>query len=176
VQNPPSGPTDPLPPEPLPKTTPPAGNPPPEPPAGPAPADLAPAVSGLKLSRASFRKGKGTTIGFRLNEAAQVKLSFERKLAGRRVRGRCVKPPAGRRANCTRYLRVRTRLSLSGKAGANAVVLRARSLPAGRYRLTLVATDATGKHSVPARTSFRLLASVSEARAKSALTAVRSWL
>ena len=62
------------------------------------PTNLAPALTKLKLSHASFRKGKSTTISFRLSEAAKVTLSFERKQSGRRVHGRCVKLAKGKRA------------------------------------------------------------------------------
>jgi hypothetical protein len=45
----------------------------------------------------------------------------------------------------------------------------------GRYRLTLVATDATGKRSAAARTSFRLLDSVAASQAAVVRAAVLGW-
>ena len=166
-----------------PSETPPSGNPPSgNPPTGnPRTANLAPALSKLKLSQASFRKGKATTISFQLSEAAKVVLSFERKLDGRRVRGRCVKPAKGARPNCTRYSRLRTTLSMQGKAGANSLVFRGRlsrtrALAVGRYRMTLVATDATGKKSTAARASFRLLDSAAVAQARAVRSVVLGWL
>ena len=141
----------------------------------------APALTKLKLSRATFRKGGSTTIGFRLSEAAKVVFSFERKLAGRRVRGRCGKPAKGARPNCTRYALLKSTLSMRGKAGANSLVFRGRlsrtrSLPVGRYRLKLVATDATGKKSRAARVSFKLLDSAPVAQARAVRAVVLGWL
>jgi hypothetical protein len=177
VDNPEPPPTDSVPPVPKPTppvTTPPAGNPPPSQP--PAPANAAPAISRLKLSPAKFRRGAGTTIGFRLSEAARVTVSFERKLPGRRVRGRCVKPAEGRRSNCTRYVALKTKLRLQGRAGPNVVALRARAFAIGSYRLTVLATDPAGKRSAPARESFRLLASPPKRAVKIVRAALLSWL
>jgi hypothetical protein len=166
-----------------PAETPPSGNPPTgNPPTGDPPTqDLAPALSKLKLSRASFRKGKSTTIGFQLSEAAKVVLSLERKLTGRRVHGRCVKPAKGARPNCTRYSRLKSTLSVQGKAGANSLVFRGRLsrtrvLAVGRYRMTLVATDTTGKKSGATRVSFQLLDSASVAQARAVRSVVLGWL
>jgi hypothetical protein len=176
VDNPDPGPVDPLPPQPLPKPPPPGGQPPAAGPTIPvAPANVAPGFSRLKLSRASFREGKSTKLSFGLTEAARVIVSFDRSLAGRRVRGRCVKPTPGRRSNCTRVVPMKTKLTLRGKAGTNTVVLRARGFAPGRYVVKLQATDATGKRSGVARTGFRLLESASKKRAKGALAAALSW-
>ena len=146
-----------------------------------APVNLAPKLSGVELSRASFRKGGSITIGFRLSEAAKVALSFERKLSGRRVRGRCVRAPKGTRTNCTRYSKLKPRLAVEGKAGANRLVFRgrlsrSRVLAVGRYRLSLVATDATGKRSAASRVSLRMLDSPTVARARSVRAVVLGWL
>jgi hypothetical protein len=143
--------------------------------------DVAPTLSRLKLSQATFRKGKSTTISFRLSEAARVKLSFERKLSGRRVRGRCVKPAKSARPNCTRYSKLRTTMTLQGKAGTNRLVFRGRLsrtavLSVGRYRLTLVATDATGKKSAAGQLSFKLLERASTAQARAVRAVVLGWL
>ena len=147
----------------------------------PASPNPAPVLSRLKLSQATFRKGKPTTISFRLSEAAKVALSFERKLDGRRVRGRCVKPATGLRPNCTRYSRLKTGLTVRGKAGTNTVVFRGRLsrskvLAVGRYRLTLVATDSTGKKSSARQVGFRMLNSVSVAQARAVRAVVLGWL
>jgi hypothetical protein len=140
------------------------------------PENAAPAISALKLSASTF--SKRTTLSFRLSEAAQVTLSFERKLPGHRVGGKCVAPAKRGRPRCTRYSGVRTTLTLRGKAGANTTYLRGRlsrtrSLAPGRYRLTLLATDSEGKRSAPATTGFRL---VSPAPSRAALleAAIRS--
>jgi hypothetical protein len=148
----------------------------PDNPSGPGnpggPGNLAPSVSRLKASPARVRKGKLTRISFRLSEPARVSVVFDRKLPGRRVRGRCAKPRKGLRANCTRYVRARTKLSVQGKAGANSIGFRGRGLAPGRYRLTLVAKDPSGRASRAARLNFRLLAS---RRSVAARAAVLSW-
>jgi hypothetical protein len=181
VDNPDPPPTDSVPPVPQPKTQPPTegatggGSPIGGP--GPASPNVAPAITRVKLSRATLRKGADTRISFRLSEAAKLTLTFERKLNGRRVRGRCVKPTGGKRPNCTRYTPAKA-VKFQAKAGANSLLLRARlfrTLAVGRYRLTLVATDATGKRSAAARTGLQLLKSANQARTKSALAAVLSW-
>jgi hypothetical protein len=141
---------------------------------------VAPAFRKLKLSPARFRRGKLTTISFRLSEPARVVLTFERKLAGRRSHGHCVKPRKGARTNCMRYVRVGGGLTMQGKAGANAVgfrgrLSRKRLLALGSYRLTLLAKDAAGNWSTPATASFKLLASASSSRERAARAAVLGW-
>jgi hypothetical protein len=129
----------PIPPEPTPKTTP-TRRPTPTP--TPKPADPKPVIKRLKLSATRLRKGRSIKISFRLNEAAKVTLNFERRLTGKR----------------TRYARVKGTLKVKGKAGANRVTFRGklgkRWLRAGRYRLTLVAKDASGDRSKPLRATF----------------------
>ena len=134
-------------------------------------------VSKLKLSRSTFRKGSklpkasakkvktGTTISFSLSEASKVKLSFESIKKGRKVGKKCRKPTAKNRKRkaCKRYVKVKTAVSLTGKAGTNKVAFQGRltrrkSLRPGRYRLTVTATGASGKASKPVRKNFRLLA------------------
>ena len=136
--------------------------------------------SRFRLTPATFRQGGLTTISFRLTEAAKVRVSFEQKLPGRRAGGRCVKPRKGTRSNCTRYVRIRTTMTINGKAGANTVsfrgkLSRSRKLAPGRYRVTLVATDATGKRSTAARANLRLLERASKRRTRPATAVALSW-
>ena len=86
----------------------------------------APAVKRVRLAGASVR--------FRLSEAATVRLRIEKRKNGR-------------------YVKVRT-LTSSGTAGKNSVAL-GRALPAGRYRVTAVATDAAGNASAAKRFAVR---------------------
>jgi galactose oxidase-like protein len=135
---------------------------PPTKPTQPTKPDVSPKVTRLKLSLGSFRKGRSTTISFRLNEAARVSLSVEAKLRGRRVDGRCVKPSKHKRANCSRWVKVRGGMTFSGAAGANKLTFRGklgkRSLATGSYRLTLLAKDSGGDWSNPVSAGFKLLA------------------
>jgi hypothetical protein len=151
----------------------------PQPPGGggnpPPPQDItAPDVTGLALSRTRFRLGgalpkvaavrTGTSIRFRISEAATIRLRFRRLVPGRLVRGRCVKPTRLNRSRrrCTRVLPVRGSVSLPVQAGARRIRFAGRlskrqSLKPGRYRLILTARDAAGNVSTPDRARFRLL-------------------
>jgi hypothetical protein len=73
-------------------------------------------------------------------------VSFERRRTGR-----------PRRA--IRYARLRTKLTLRGKVGPNGVTFNARrrGFKVGRYRLTAVATDPSGKRSASVRAGFRVV-------------------
>ncbi len=116
----------------------------------------APVISGARLDRRSFRRNasarvkapRGVNITASLSEAAALQLTVERAAAGRRSRGACVPPTRTRRTPaCTRWLAAGT-ITSTGTAGENRLrftgIVGARSLAAGRYRLTLVATDAAG--------------------------------
>ena len=120
---------------------------------------FAPARFGL--ARAASRRGgrakRGTSIRFHLSAAAKVTISFARVLSGRRSGGRCVAPTrklAKHRA-CRRYHRVGT-ITVQRRAGNRSVRfsgrLRGRWLARGRYRATIVARTANGRHSA-ARTA-----------------------
>jgi hypothetical protein len=138
------------------------------------PPDLAPAISRLKLSSASFRKS--ATISFRLSEAAKVTLSFERKLRGHKRRGKC-SASTKRGARCTLYRRAGSKIKVDASAGVNTLRLGRRGMPAGSYRLTLVAVDSTGKHSPAMRTGFHLIgAAPHSTRAPVVEAAIRSVL
>jgi plastocyanin len=102
----------------------------------PPPADTtAPALSGLKATggkkckpRAKRCHGRPTTVRFGLSEDAQVKVAAGGK----------------------------TRTTVAGRSGANSVKLSTKKLPPGKYTLSLVATDAAGNASPPARQSVKV--------------------
>lgn len=156
VNNPPP-PKEPPPVE-VPKATqpPPRLAPPVAPPAAPVtpprvqvPPNAAPRIARLKLA--------GTRLSFRLSEAARVRVTFERRRPSRRGRA-------------TRYSRLRTSLTLRGRAGANSVRFdaRRRGFRVGSYRLTALARDARGKRGPAARAGFRVVAVKSSRRARRA--------
>jgi FG-GAP-like repeat len=107
-----------------------------------------PVLSGLKLSRKRFKVGRkptarsaakaGTKIRYRLSEAATVRLTIQR------------------RGKKKKYV-----LRRKGKSGANSVAFSGRvgkkRLRAGRYRLTVTATDAAGNVSAKRTLRFRIV-------------------
>jgi virginiamycin B lyase len=152
----------------------------------PAPAQLisaiAPAISKLRLSPKRFRVGKagtpvaaqkrrrgkpvpvGTKIRFTLADAATVRMSFERKVRGKRVGKRCVSKKLRARSHkpCRRWTRwARAIVRENRPAGAQAIPFSGRSgrkaLKPGSYRLTAVATDSRGNQSKPTRVSFNVV-------------------
>ena len=94
-----------------------------------------------RVVRSRFAK-KGTTIAFKLSEAARVVFSVQTILRTKRY-GKAV------------------RFAMKAKAGANKKKFSGRigkkALKPGRYRLTLVATDAAGNRSAPKRLTFRVV-------------------
>jgi hypothetical protein len=84
-------------------------------------------VEGLRMERGKLR--------LRLSDAATLRIRIDKTQNGQ-------------------FRRVRT-LKRAGKEGQNALSL-GRTPAAGRYRVTVVATDADGNRSAPKRIRFRL--------------------
>jgi putative CocE/NonD family hydrolase len=136
----------------------------------------APSVSAFRLSPPTFavgsaptavaarrrRAARGTRARFRLSEAATVRLTIARRLAGRRVGRRCLAPSARRRRArpCTRLKRAGT-LRRRANYGANGFAFSGRigrrALTPGRYQVALTATDAAGNTSRPATRPFAIV-------------------
>jgi hypothetical protein len=139
------------------------------PPPGPALDRTAPSLAGLSAKPRSFRTRRragvaaGTTVRFRLSEAATVRLGLERATTGRRVGGGCVRQTRSNRSRraCVRYVVVRGVLIKKLLAGAARVRfdgrLGGKRVASGRYRLVLVATDAAGNASPARRAAVRVL-------------------
>jgi hypothetical protein len=121
-----------------------------------------------KVFRAAGRGGSvapgpgGTTVRFRLSQAASVTFRVQRAQRGRLVGGRCVAPRRsnrGRRA-CVRYVTLRGSFTVAGKVGANAFHftgrLRNRRLAPARYRLAAQARNSLGASAVRA-VRFRIV-------------------
>jgi hypothetical protein len=115
-----------------------------------SPDRLAPRIEALRLRatrlRAPASRGplpRSTRVSYRLSEASTARFTLHRSVR-------------------SRYRRVPGSLSRRAVRGANRVVLRTRfagrNLRPGRYRLTLVATDAAGNRSSPKRVAFRIVA------------------
>jgi Bacterial Ig domain/WD40-like Beta Propeller Repeat len=120
-----------------------------------------PRITRLKISAKRWRIGGklasvsrtpvGTTISFRLSEAARTTVAFQRKLAGRRVGGKCVKQTSANRTRkaCARFVGAGQLPSFAGKARINRVrfqglLRRGKRLPPGTYRVVVRARDAAG--------------------------------
>lgn len=116
-----------------------------------APETTAPVVSALKVPSRVTRRA-AIVAGFSLSEQAKVEVVLHRALSGRGVPCK-----VGRRTGkrCTIYRRViRIAPGALQSAGARTITVRARTakrLPAGTYRVTLIATDAAGNASAPVR-------------------------
>jgi hypothetical protein len=135
----------------------------------------APVFLSAKLTRRVFKvdpRGKaekpvagakrGTAFRYTLSEAARVVFEIERVAPGRKVGRRCRKPSRAnsRKRACKRYVSPR-RFAAAAKAGRNTKKFSGkigrRALRPGRYRATLVATDADGNASRPKRLAFRVV-------------------
>lgn len=155
----------------------PAGPEPPAPPgrapAGPQPDRTPPVVSGLALSRSVFSvdprgraSANGTTLRFRLSEAARTAITVSRLSRGRRISGRCRRPTRRNRSRpgCLRATKLRT-FTVAGRTGRNSVPFsgkirsrgRVRLLKPGRYRLTVRARDAAGNRGKSQALRFRVV-------------------
>ena len=105
---------------------------------------------------------RGTRFRYSLSEAARVVFTIGRSMPGRRVGRRCVKVTRSNRGRrkCKRFPAV-GRFAQSASAGANTKRFSGRigrrSLRPGRYRATLVATDAAHNASRPRRLAFRVV-------------------
>ncbi|HET8956326.1 MAG TPA: Ig-like domain-containing protein [Solirubrobacterales bacterium] len=120
-------------------------------------------LAGGKLASVA-RLPVGTTISFRLSEAARSTVAFQRAQPGRRVGGKCAKPTAANRDRkaCVRYVSAGKLPSFAGKAGANRVkfqglLSRGKSLAAGTYRVVVSARDAAGNAAKKNGPSFTIV-------------------
>jgi hypothetical protein len=118
------------------------------------------ARSGASVARKRRRTPIGTTVSFVLSTDATVTFRAQRAKKGRIRGGKCMKPSRRARGRrCTRYVVVRGRFRVAGKAGKNRLKftgrIAKRRLARGRYRL--VATpSAAGKKGAAARASFKI--------------------
>jgi hypothetical protein len=148
------------------------------PPAGPADA-TAPVVQAVSASpnvfrvdrrgtseaavTAAKRRPKGTTLRYSLSEAATALFTVRRAAPGRRAGKRCVAPTRATRRGrrCVRYV-LAGRFAVASAAGSNkhrfSGRIGTRTLRPGRYRTTLVATDAAGNRSTARRLRFTVVA------------------
>ena len=134
-----------------------------------------PTIGRLEQSHRRWREGSrlatlsrkrppvGTTFRVTLDVPAQLTLTFARLRSGRRSAHKCVPPTRRNRYHhsCTRAIRAGTLTLPDGHSGLDKIGFQGRlskrtRLASGRYRLTIVGTDAGGKSA--ARTiKFRIM-------------------
>lgn len=134
-------------------------------------------ASGIKLKPRKQRKATASSSAtvksapkrakarYSLSEPAAVVFTVERKVAGKKVGGKCRKlkkgqKPAGKR--CALWVRTGKKLKQEGVAGANvksftAKSIRKKGLKPGAYRIVGVATDAAGNASPLAVAGFKVV-------------------
>lgn len=132
---------------------------------GAGPADVVrPKLSLAHVTRKAIRRRAGVTnLRFTVSEPAALAVKVEKLVAGRRSGGRCVKATEKLRRRgakaCTRAVKVTT-LQRAKVEGVTSIRLTTRinrsTLGAGRYRLTLVATDAARNASVAVKVGLRV--------------------
>ena len=96
----------------------------------------APVILSASVKPKTFKRRRGTTFRYKLSEAAKVAFTIQRKKGKRYVKAK--------------------KFSKASKAGANKRKLVTRKLKPGRYRATLVATDAANNRSKAKRLTFRI--------------------
>lgn len=145
--------------------------------APPSPAPRLPSLSAVSMTNRTFAPGRastpltgvtsraharGTTFLFTLDQTATASLQISRMLPGRLSGRACVAPrqSLARHARCTRTRAVATP-SRSAHAGLNRLPftgrLNGKALPPGRYRASLLATNAAGP-SAPVALAFTIVA------------------
>jgi streptogramin lyase len=122
---------------------------------------------GLLLPRFTRKRAPvGTTISWRLDEAARTTLTFQRATRGRRVGRRCLKPTRARRKRrrCTRFVSAGQLRRDNAHVGLNRLrfqgrLTRKRRLRLGKYRVVVGAVDLAGNRSRSRTTpTFRIVA------------------
>lgn len=99
----------------------------------------------------------GTAIGFKLTEAADLTLRFQKIQKGRKVRKKCVAPTRARRKKprCKRFLNAGKKTLAGRKTGADSIRFKGRldrgRLRPGKYRMLVSAVDPSGNASAPRR-------------------------
>lgn len=130
---------------------------------GPAatPDRTAPALAKLALTPKRVRRAKlrSPALTFTVSEAARVTVTLERLVPGRRSGARCVAARKAVAGTCVKPTRIAT-LTRAVPAGAAKLTISVRrgrtALPAGRYRVTVVARDAAGNAAAPQRVALTI--------------------
>ena len=115
---------------------------------------------GGRAGRASADKDgppPATRVRFRVSESAEVHVAVHLARRGRRARkGGSCKPRAKRGRRCTRLSRARV-FNRAARAGANSVLIKAKGLRPGSYRVGFTATDAVGNEATERSLALRVV-------------------
>jgi virginiamycin B lyase len=126
----------------------------------PAGDTTAPKLSKARVVLKRTRHGARAQLRFTLSERATATIRLERRLPGRRLGGKCVKPAAGRAVaktrRCLRWVRVGAKPApRTLTAGAVRVGLASgRVLAPSRYRVTVTLRDDAGNRAAPRTVRF----------------------
>jgi PKD domain len=118
---------------------------------------LAPTISALSVTPRSWPAGSANAVPrvrLTLSEPALVRFAIERRAPGRRVKQACRKPDRrnSARPRCVRWAAADAfRRQLGAGQSRVRLPVRLRTLAPGRYRLTVMATDAADNTSPPER-------------------------
>ena len=121
---------------------------------------------GNKLASISSHRKRppvGTTFSFTLNEKATVSLTFSQRVSGRKAKGKCLAQTKANKhkRSCSRSAIAGTH-TFAGHAGADKISFQGRissskKLKPGTYTLTIIAINATGKHSASRQLTFTIV-------------------
>jgi sugar lactone lactonase YvrE len=115
-----------------------------------------PVVTQLTAATLTLRVPRSTTIRFRLSEPATVTLTLDKARPGRRLRGAACSRRAKSGRRCTVWVHSRT-IRRKVHTGENGILLRARSLKPGHFRVVLKAVDEVGHRSLSRALRLRVV-------------------
>jgi hypothetical protein len=122
-----------------------------------------PGVSGFGIDSSTLRPGQGARFKFQSTEAGQAVLTIEQRFRGTKKKRKgktvCIAAKKGQKKNCTGYRKV-GEIRQAVTAGANTIEfngrIAGRKLKPGRYRASLVITDAAGQVSRTETVNFKV--------------------
>jgi hypothetical protein len=137
----------------------------PHPESGATPSDTTPpGVSGFGIDNPNLRPGQSARFKFQSTKAGQAVLTIEQRFKGTKKRRKgktlCVAAKRGQKKNCTAYRKV-GEIRQAVAAGDNTIEFNGRvagrKLKPGKYRASLVVTDAAGHVSRTETVNFQVV-------------------
>jgi hypothetical protein len=129
-----------------------------------APDSAPPSASGFGIDSPTLRPGQGARFSFQSSKAGQAVLTIEQRFRGtkkkRKGKRLCVAAKKKQKKNCTAYRKV-GEIRQAVAPGANTIEFNGRvagrKLRPGRYRASLVITDAAGQVSRTETVNFKVV-------------------